>query len=73
MIRKSQHGSLKNESHQINLISSSGRITGLVDKREAHVIYPDHKKAVYSVLHDNLTSRLGAYEQNRNINKIAII
>lgn len=73
MTRKSQRGFLKNKSHQINLISSSDRITGLVNKGEADVIYPDCKKTAYSVLHDSLTSKLGACKRNGNINRITII
>lgn len=73
MTRKSQHGFLKNKSHQINLISSPDRTTALVSEGEADVIYPDCKKSVCSVLHDSLVSKLGAYEQNGNINKITII
>jgi len=46
-------------TNHINLISSSDRITGLVDEGEADVMYPDCKKTVYAVLHHRSQEQIG--------------
>lgn len=60
MIKSSQHGSVKNKSHQNDPISFCDRIMGLADKREAlETICLDFRNALDAAPWDTLTSKLG--------------
>lgn len=62
VIRNSQHGFVKNKSHQSNLISFFDRVTGPVDKGEAaDVIDLDFSEAFDTHPHDIFISKLEKY------------
>lgn len=60
MIKSSQHGSVKNKSHQNDPISFCDRIMGLADKGKAlETICLDFSNALDAVPQDTLMSKLG--------------
>lgn len=60
MIKSSQHGSVKNKSHQNDPISFHDRIMGLADKGEAlETICLDFSNALDAASWDTLMSKLG--------------